>query len=207
MFEKHQHKDQFLTDMSQEQEINKFSEESQPFLVDMNYTETFELCENSAKHQRLDCNAFSEIGISYCSCWRNLKYSRSPTALQKTNCDFTLRRIPVEDQNMVSLKDKWSSTRRNKCLTKQDKANLGAIRRYFQGGTNKKDPESHKRSTILAKRRSCFSIASLLKDTTIRLRELHGCRTPNVGFFVWMLIDLKSLFDSDQNMPLLWNNA
>ena len=29
MFEEHQHKEQFLEDMSQKQEINKFSEESQ----------------------------------------------------------------------------------------------------------------------------------------------------------------------------------
>ena len=75
--------------MSQKQEIKRFSEESQKLLVDMNHTEIFELCENSAKHQCLDCNAFSEIGIIYCSCGRNLKYSRSPATLQKTNCDFT----------------------------------------------------------------------------------------------------------------------
>ena len=79
----------FLKDMSQKQEINKFSEDSQQILVDMNHTEIFELCENCAKHQCLDCNAFSEIGIIYCSCGRNLKYSRSPTTFQKTNCDFT----------------------------------------------------------------------------------------------------------------------
>ena len=89
MFEKHQHKEQFLKDMSQNQEINRFSEESQQLLVDMNHTEIFELCENSAKHQRLDCNAFSEIGIIYCSCERYLKYSQCLTSLQKTNCDFT----------------------------------------------------------------------------------------------------------------------
>ena len=35
--------------MSQKQEINRFSEESQQLLVDMNFTEIFELCENSAK--------------------------------------------------------------------------------------------------------------------------------------------------------------
>ena len=41
---------------------------------------------------------------------------------------------------------------------------------------------------ILAKRKSCFSIASLLNDTTNQLRKLSGCRTPNIGFFVWMLM-------------------
>ena len=89
MFEKHQHKAQFLKDMSERQEINRFSEESQKLLVDMNHTEIFEFCENSAKLQCLDCNAFSDIGIICCSCGRNLKYSRSPTTFQKTTCDFT----------------------------------------------------------------------------------------------------------------------
>ena len=53
MFEKHQHKEQFLEDMSQKQEIKRFSEESQKLLVDMNSTEIFELCENSAKNNVL----------------------------------------------------------------------------------------------------------------------------------------------------------
>ena len=89
MFEKHRHEEQFLKDTSEKQEINKFSEESQQSLADMNQTEVFELCDNSAKHLCLGCNAFSEIGIIYCSCGRNLKYSRSPTTILKTNCDFT----------------------------------------------------------------------------------------------------------------------
>ena len=58
MLEKHQHKEQFLEDMSQKQEINRFSEESQKLLVDRNHTEIFELCENSAKLQCPDCGAF-----------------------------------------------------------------------------------------------------------------------------------------------------
>ena len=44
---------------------------------------------DSAKHQCPDCNSFPEIGIICCSCERNLKYSQSPSTLQKTNCDFT----------------------------------------------------------------------------------------------------------------------
>ena len=89
MFGKHQYKDQFLKDMSQKQEINRFSEESQKLLEDLNQTEIFELCENSAKLQCPDCNSFTEIGIIYCSCGRNLKYKRSPTTTQKANCDCT----------------------------------------------------------------------------------------------------------------------
>ena len=89
MFEKHQHKGHFLKDMREKQEIKRFSEEPQQLLVDMNHTEIFEFCEKSAKHQCPDCNAFSEIRIIYCSCGRNLKYSRSPATFQKTNCDFS----------------------------------------------------------------------------------------------------------------------
>ena len=89
MFEKHQHKEQFLKDMSQKQEINRFGEESQQLLVDMNHTEIFELCENSAKLQCPDCNSFTQFGIIYCSCGRNLKYDRSPTTTQKANNDDT----------------------------------------------------------------------------------------------------------------------
>ena len=89
MFEKHQHKEQFRKDMSQKQEINRFSEESQKLLVDMDHTEIFELCENSANLRCPDCNSLTEIGIIYCSCGRSSKYKRSPTTNQKANCDFT----------------------------------------------------------------------------------------------------------------------
>ena len=99
MFEKHQHEEQFLKDMSQKQETNRFSEESQQLLVDTNHTEIFELCENSAKRPCLDCNSFTEIGIIYCSCGRNLKYKRSPTTIQKANNDYTS--IPGFAENHV----------------------------------------------------------------------------------------------------------
>ena len=178
-------------DISQKQEINRFSEDSQKLLEDMNQTEIFELCENSVKYQCPDCNAFCEIGIIYCSCGRNLKYSRSPTTLRKTNCDFTSTPGFVTKKNSsrgpkhgVSERQVMFHKRRNRCLRNQDKANMAAIRRYFRGGTNKEHTECLWWSTILAKKKSCFSIASLLKDTTIRLRELSGCRTPNIGFFV-----------------------
>ena len=78
MFETHQHKEQFIKDMNQKQEINKFSEESQQLLV-----EIFELCENSAKHQCL----IAKPSPKY------LKYKRSPTPFQRTYCDFSS--IPV----------------------------------------------------------------------------------------------------------------
>ena len=65
MFEKHQHKEQFIQDVSQKQEVKSFSEETQKILEDMNQTEIFELCENAAKLQCSDCNSFTVIGIIY----------------------------------------------------------------------------------------------------------------------------------------------
>ena len=87
MFEKHRHKEQFLRDMSQKQWINRFSAKSQQSLVDMNHTEIFELCDNSAKLQCPDCNSFTNIGIICCSCGTYLKYKRSPTTTKKANND------------------------------------------------------------------------------------------------------------------------
>ena len=63
IFEKHQHKEQFLKDMSQKQEINRFSEESQKLLVDMNSTEIFELVENSAKNNVLIAILLRKSGL------------------------------------------------------------------------------------------------------------------------------------------------
>ena len=148
MFEKHQHKEQFLKDTSQKQEINKFSEESQQWLVDMNQTEIFEHCENSAKLQCSDCNAFREIGIVYCSCGRNLKYSWSLTTTQKTKCDFAsnpwlfvIEKSSSRGPSTAYLNDRSCSTRRNGCLRKHD-------------GMHKKDTESQWRNTLLAKKTS-----------------------------------------------------
>ena len=207
MFEKHQHEEQFLKDMSQMQEINRFSEESQKLLDDMNQTE----------RDLRNLREFCKTSTSWLQCLlRNRdhllqlrekfevfaeSYNRRPIATSFRSLALSFWRIPVEDQNMVLLNDRWCFSGRNRCLRKQDKANMGAIQRYSQGGTTKKSTESW-RSTILAKRKSCFSIASRLQDTTFQLRELNGYRTPNIGFFVWMLMGLKSLFDSDKNFPL-----
>ena len=90
MFEKHHQKELFLEDVSQKQEINKVQRGVTTIIRRHEpHIDLRTLRENCAKHQCLDCNAFSEIGIIHSSCGRNLKYSRSPTTLQKTNCDFT----------------------------------------------------------------------------------------------------------------------
>ena len=68
-FESHQHKEQFLKDVSQTQKINRFSEASQKLLQDMDHTEIFELCENSTEHQCSDCNSFTKIGITLLQLW------------------------------------------------------------------------------------------------------------------------------------------
>ena len=73
--------------MSQTQKINRFSKAAQKLLPDMDQTEIFELCENSTKRQCPDCNSFTEIGIIYCSCRRNLMYKTTPTTNQKANYD------------------------------------------------------------------------------------------------------------------------
>ena len=113
---------QFLEDMSRTQKINRFSEASQKLLKDMDQTEIFELCENSAKLPCPDRNAFTENGIICCSCGRNLKYKRSvlqhfkrTTTILIRSQATSLRRIPVEDQSMVYLRDKLCSSRRKTC--------------------------------------------------------------------------------------------
>ena len=177
--------------MSQKQEINRFSEESQQLLEDMNQTEIFELCENSSKIQCPDCNPFTEIGIINCSCGRNLKYKRSPTSTQKAHGEYTsislalsLRRILLEDQSTAILNDKSCSSRQRRCLRKQHSQNTGTIQRFLHDDMQKKDTEIRWRSTILAKKKLCFTIASLLNDMIAQLHELNGYRTPNIGFFV-----------------------
>ena len=91
-FEKHQHKESYLKELSQTQKINTFSKESQELIADMNNTEIFELCENSAKQQCPECNTYWDIGLIYCICGGNMKSSRSPTNFQnfqQNNYDVT----------------------------------------------------------------------------------------------------------------------
>ena len=88
-FEKHQHKESFLQDLSQTQKVNKFSKESQELTADMNNTEIFELCENSSRQQCLECNTYWEIELVHCSCGRNVQSSRSSTIFQQNNYGVT----------------------------------------------------------------------------------------------------------------------
>ena len=85
---------------------------------------------------------------------------------------------------MVHLKDRSCSSRQRRCSRKQDNQSMAAIQRFWHDEMHKKDTKDHWRSTMLAKKKSCFTIALLSKDMTIQLHELNGCRTPNIGFFV-----------------------
>ena len=190
MFEKHQHKEQFLKDMSQKQEINRFSEESQKLLVDMNHTEIFEFCENSAKLRCPDCNSFTEIWIIYCSCGRNLKYKRSPTTNQKANCGFTS--IPGFVIKKNSRRGPKHGVSEGQVMFYRAKEMLKKARQEKHGShptiparwyAQEKYRDSLAKHNI-GEKEVMFSVASLLKDTTMQLHELNGYRSPNIGFFV-----------------------
>ena len=122
MFEKHQHKDHFLEDMSEKQEINKFSEESQQLLEDMNQTEIFELLQEICKTSL----SWSTSGV------RQQPRRLIATLLQ--SLALSLRRIPVENQSTAHLKDRSCSSRRRRCLRKRDNQSPAAIQRFSQGG-------------------------------------------------------------------------
>ena len=176
--------------MSQKQEINRFSEESQQLLVDMSHTEIFKLCENSAKLQCSDCNSFTEIWIIYCSCGKFLKYKRSPTTTQKINSDFTSIPDIVFKKNSSRGPKHGASERqvmfyrakqmRGKARQSKHGSHPTILSRWYA----QENTEIRWRSTILAKKKFCFTTASLLNDMITQLHELNGCRTPNIGFFV-----------------------
>ena len=87
-FESHPNKKSFLQDLNKTDKINKFSEESQKLIADMNNTEIFELCEASSNRQYPYCSLYWEIGIVvYCTCGRCLKPSQSTQKPDKKNYD------------------------------------------------------------------------------------------------------------------------
>ena len=70
----------------------------------------------------------------------------------------------------------------------------------------KKDNEIRWRNTILARKRSCFTIASLLKDMIMQLHEVNNNTTPNIGFFVRLLMG-HNFLDSDKIFPMYQKNV
>ena len=191
----------FLKDMSQKQEINRFSKE----LQNRSTTWPTQRSSNSARIVK-NFNVliamlffFSEIGIICCSCGRKLKYKRSPTTTQKAYCDFTSILGFVIEKNSSRGPKHGASERQvmfyraREMLKKARKPKHGGHPTILARWFSQEGYRKSLRSTFLAKSKFCFSIASLLKDTTIQLHKLSGYRTPNIGFSVWMLMGPKPL--------------
>ena len=85
----------------------------------------------------------------------NLKHKRSLATIQKATCDFT---------SIPGFVTKKNSSRGPKhgAFERQVMFFTAAIRRFYQDGMRKKNTESRWQSTILTKKKSCFTIASLL---------------------------------------------
>ena len=174
-FESHQYKEQFLKDMSQTQKINRFSEASQKLLQDMDQTEIFELCENSTKLQCSDGNAFSEVGIIIAvagEIWSTievLQHFKRTASVFFRSLATSLRRIPVDYQSMINLRDKLFSSRRKTCYKKQTRR---IIRQFFPDGEQNKATEAHWRSTILVRKTFFFTNKLLSRNTIKQQRKL-----------------------------------
>ena len=172
MFEVHQHKDEFLNNMSQTQKINRFSEASQKLLQYMDQTEIFQLCENFTILQCSDGNSFTEIGIIYYSCGRNLKTSRSPTTFQRDNYDFNSILGYIIKKNSSRGPKHGQSVREimffkaKDMLRKAKNKKNGNHPTISPSGKHEKATGLRYRSTILAKKKSCFT-TKLLWRTTI----------------------------------------
>ena len=127
--------------------------------------------------------------------WSTSRVLQQPRRLIATilqSLALSLRRILLEDESTAILNDKSCSSRQRRCLRKQHSQNTGTIQRFLHDDMQKKDTEIRWRSTILAKKKLCFTIASLLNDMIAQLHELNGYRTPNIGSFVWMLMGPKN---------------
>ena len=72
----------------------------------------------------------------------------------------------------------------NRCSRKQDKVNMGAIRRFSQDGMHKKNTEGHWWSTILVKRKSYFRSHRLERNDNTATR---GERLQNAKHWILRL--------------------
>ena len=207
MFEKHRHKEQFLKVTSQKQEINRFSEESPKI------TRRHESNRDLRTLQEF-CNTTMSWVQSLHGNRDHLLQLREKFEVQEESYNNPEGEVPLFFNPGFVIKKNFSSGSKHgqsvrqimffkakEMLEKARQKNMAAIRRYFQGGTNNKDTVGHWRSTIPAKKKSCFTIASLVKDMMKLPHELNGYRTPNIGFFVWMLMGPRNLFDSDKILP------
>ena len=139
----------------------------------------------------------------------NSTYSRSPTHSRRPFTSipgFVFKKQSSRRQNMVSLKDKWGSTGRSRCLRKEDKVNMATIQRIFQSGTTKKNTKRHWRSTKLPNTEVMLFDRIVLKRhdfSATRAERQHERQTLDSSCERWWSQKKKSLFDSDRNLPLL----
>ena len=112
-FENHPNKESFLQHFKWMKEINKFSEESQDLIVDMNNTEIFEFCETSSKQQCPYNNFYWEAGIRAEDTSRSREMKRKSTRATTMQCRYPamLSRSPAMDL----LNNKEDFTRPEKC--------------------------------------------------------------------------------------------
>ena len=140
------------------------------------------------KNNFLIAISFTEMGIIYVSCGRNLKYRRSPTTFERTttisirSLATSSRRIPVEDQSMANLRDKLCSSRRKTCKEKQGIRRTEIIRRFSHGGKQLKNTENRWDLSVSETKISCFTTELLWRGTTIQLRKLNEYEMQCIGF-------------------------
>ena len=193
-FENYQNKNSLIQDLKHTEKIDKFSQESQDLIADMDNTEVFELCEYSSKQQCPDCNAYWEMEMIYCSCGRNMKSTRSLTEFDQDNCDVTsiprcvIKKNTVVEQSTVLLKDGRCTSRRSKCLRKPDRENTEATLQYSQDGTTMKNTGSHL-LTSDGENTTSYCTTGSLGDvrTSTRLRDLKEFRLRIIGFLQQVL--------------------
>ena len=133
-------------------------------------------------------HAFFEIGIIYCSCGRNLKYSRSPTTAQKTNCDFTSIPGFVFKKNSSRGPKHGASERQimfykaKQMLKKARQGKHGKHPTILSRWYADTDYQSSLRSTTLAQKKMLFDRIALERhdDTATKAERLQNAKHWNL---------------------------
>ena len=111
-----------------------------------------------------------------------MPYKRSPTTTQKANNDKP--KHGASERQIMFFKTK-------EMLQKARQEKHGSHPTILARWCAQENTEIRWKNTIVTKKKSCFTIVSLLNDMIIQPHELSGYRTPNIGPFVWMLMDPK----------------
>ena len=169
-FGSHQQEEQFLKDMSQTQKISRFSEASQKMLQDMDQKEIFE--------------PFTEIGIIYCSCGRNLKTSQSPTTFQQDNYDFNLIPGYIIEKNSCRGPKHGQSERQVMFFKAKDLLRKAKKKNHPKFLSRWKAQQSYRSSLEehgIGEKKSCFTTKLPWRNTT-QLRKLSEYKIQSIGF-------------------------